>query len=284
VWLDLHWSDQGQWGANNGQHQMPDDHSTLFWQDVATRYRDNPAVLFGLYNEPHVDNMSYAGAWSLWRNGGSITEGGTNYHTPGMQGLLNTVRATGATNVVLAGGNGWASDLSGVTNGYALSDSAANLGYDIHLYPAAGRDDVARDNRVSAVAAGHLVVVGEWGTTPQGDPNIGYPYPNASVWVRGMLAWLDRRHYSWTAWDLHPFSGPQLISDWNYTPTVPFGQDVYHSGCRRRLPPPDRRQPFRGPQRLVGPAGQHPELYHGLPVLGGPQQQRRRRLHLHRAE
>src|SRR5216684_1831609 len=46
VWLDLHWSDKGQWGANNGQHQMPDDHSTTFWQDVATRYANNPAVLF----------------------------------------------------------------------------------------------------------------------------------------------------------------------------------------------------------------------------------------------
>jgi hypothetical protein len=227
VWLDLHWSDKGQWGANNGQHQMPDDHSTTFWQDVATRYANNPAVLFGLYNEPHVENMSYANAWSLWRNGGSITEGGTTYHTPGMQGLLDTVRGAGATNVVLAGGNGWAGDLSGITGGYALSDSAANLGYDIHLYPGGSRDDAMRDNRVSAAAAGHVVVVGEWGTDPQGNPDLGFPYPNAYVWVRGMLAWLDRHHYSWTAWDLHPAAGPILIADWNYTPTVPFGQEVF---------------------------------------------------------
>jgi len=159
VWLDLHWSDTGQWGAYKGQHQMPDDHSTTFWQDVATRYANNPAVLFGLYNEPHVENMSYPNAWSLWRNGGNITEAGTTYHTPGLQGLLNTVRGTGATNVVLAGGNGWAGDLSGITGGYALSDSAENLAYDIHLYPGGSRDDAARDNRVSAAATDHVVVV-----------------------------------------------------------------------------------------------------------------------------
>jgi hypothetical protein len=221
VWLDLHWSDLNQWGANNGQHKLPDDHSTTFWQDVATRYQNNPAALFGLYNEPHDIT------WAQWRNGGTITEGSTNYHSPGMQGLLNTVRSTGANNVVLAGGNGWSSDLSGVTSGYALSDSAGNVGYDIHLYPAAARDDTARDNRVSAVAAGHVVVVGEWGTDPQGDPSIGYPYPNAPVWVRGSLAWLDRHQYSFTAWDFHPSASPVLIADWNYTPTVPFGQFVH---------------------------------------------------------
>jgi hypothetical protein len=41
-----------------------------------------------------------------------------------------------------------------------------------------------------------------------------------------MLAWLDQHRYSWTAWDLNPNSGPDLISDWNYTPTPYFGTYV----------------------------------------------------------
>ena len=53
--LDLHWSDLGLWNGKSGQHMMPDEHSLLFWQNAAARYRNHPNVLFGLYNEPHID-------------------------------------------------------------------------------------------------------------------------------------------------------------------------------------------------------------------------------------
>ncbi len=50
VVLDLHWSDMGVRGAYNGQHYMPDANSTVFWQNAAARYANNPAVLFDPYN------------------------------------------------------------------------------------------------------------------------------------------------------------------------------------------------------------------------------------------
>ncbi len=99
--LDLHWSNRGQWSSEGGklaQHLMPDELSVLFWQDVATRYKDHPFVIFGLYNEPH--DVS----WDIWRNGGTVTEkpprNATNqppvsYQAVGMQKLYDTVRATG---------------------------------------------------------------------------------------------------------------------------------------------------------------------------------------------
>lgn len=66
VELDLHWSGSGNWGSsvNVKQQNMPDDHSADFWKDVAARYKNNPAVLFDLYNEPKGDS------WSIWKNGG----------------------------------------------------------------------------------------------------------------------------------------------------------------------------------------------------------------------
>jgi hypothetical protein len=84
---------------------MPDANAVTFWTDVATRYANHPAVLFNIFNEP------YGVTWTVWRDGGDSNSG---YQTPGMQALLNTVRATGAHNIVVCGGLDWAYDLSGV--------------------------------------------------------------------------------------------------------------------------------------------------------------------------
>ncbi len=53
VEIDLHWSGTGSWGTATGQQNMFDNNATQFWQDVATRYANNPAVIFNIYNEPH---------------------------------------------------------------------------------------------------------------------------------------------------------------------------------------------------------------------------------------
>ena len=124
VLLDLHWSDTNQWGKHIGQHSLPDDNSALFWKDAAARYANNPAVLFDLYNEPR------GVTWDVWQHGGDVVEDDKHdgqemtltYHSPGMQGILDTVRAAGAKNVVVAGGLDWAYDLSGLLDGHALSD------------------------------------------------------------------------------------------------------------------------------------------------------------------
>src|SRR5664279_6237774 len=68
ILLDLHWSDAGRWGQNIGQHNLPDQNSITFWKDLAPVYRDNPAVLFDLYNEPARIN------WDQWFKGGPIIE------------------------------------------------------------------------------------------------------------------------------------------------------------------------------------------------------------------
>ena len=41
-----------------------------------------------------------------------------------------------------------------------------------------------------------------------------------------VLQVLEDHGWHWTAWDLHPYAGPRLISDWNYTPTPSFGKWV----------------------------------------------------------
>ena len=109
--------------ANRGAYLLLDLHRFKapqqvhadFWKDAAARYKDHPAVIFDLFNEPHGTT------WEVWRNGGFVEEKGkpgdeANFTTAeekakaklgfqaiGMQALLNAVRGTGAKNVVLVG-------------------------------------------------------------------------------------------------------------------------------------------------------------------------------------
>ena len=158
VALDLH-----RFGA-------PTDEHAAFWKDAATRYKNHPAVLFELFNEPH--DIS----WKLWRDGGSLeapenrrkdrnpaenTIALTGETSPGMQGLLDAVRGTGARNVVIAGGLDWGYDLSGVVGGYALQERPGGNGimYSSHIYP---WKDGWREHTLAA-AEKYPVFIGEVG-------------------------------------------------------------------------------------------------------------------------
>lgn len=219
VLLDLHWSNGGKWGENVGQHKMPDMNSIVFWKDFAKRYANNPAVLFDLYNEPH------SVSWEVWKNGGQVEDQskGISYRSPGMQALLDTVRSTGAKNVVVAGGLDWAYDLRGVLDGYALSDKTGNgIVYATHIYP--WKKDW--DTNVTPVIAKHPVFVGEVGTKPwqEGHP----PHENVYTesWAPEVVAYINKHQLSWTAWSFHPTANPCLITGWDYQPTSYWGAYV----------------------------------------------------------
>jgi hypothetical protein len=217
--LDLHWSDAGEWGQQIAQHVMPDRNSVAFWKDVAEAYKNHPAVIFDLYNEPH--DVS----WDVWLKGGKVTEKDrkagkeTSFEAVGMQELLDTVRATGAKNVVIAGGLDWSYNLSGILAGRRLSDPDGNgVVYANHAYPFKG-DTVERWVAKMEAATRELpVIVSEFGSDPRGGAG-----RSGEQWVRQVLRALEDHRWDWTAWDLHPHAGPRLISDWKYTPTPTFG-------------------------------------------------------------
>jgi hypothetical protein len=222
VVLDLHWSDAGEWGNQIGQHVMPDRNSVTFWEDLAGTYKNHPAVIFDLYNEPH--DVS----WDIWRVGGTVKDKNQRvgeartYEAVGMQTLLDTVRATGAKNVVIAGGLDWAYDLSGFLGGKALADPEGNgVIYANHAYPFKG-DTVERwIAKMEAATKELAVIVGEFGSDPKGGAGL-----SGEQWVRRVLQALEDHAWDWTAWDMHPKAGPCLISDWDYTPTPGFGKWV----------------------------------------------------------
>ena len=215
--IDLHWSDCGKWineGGQLGQHKMPDINSITFWQDAATHFKNQPNVVFGLYNEPH--DTSFA----IWRNGGTVTDKPARwnpdqkkvtYEAVGLQKLYDSVRATGATNVVTVSGLDWGFDLSGVLQGYAIKGS--NLIYETHPYP----EKKNWDKNFGDTSWKYPVYVGEWG--------FGKRDTNGLVYAQNLMQYTRKHKLHWTAWDLHIAAGPTLIKNWDYEPTV-FGQFV----------------------------------------------------------
>ncbi len=223
--IDLHWSDAGQWGSQIGQHVMPDKNTAAFWKDFATRYKNHPAVIFDLYNEPH--DVS----WDIWLNGGTVTDRDRRWREPrtyeavGMQPLLDVVRATGAKNLVVVGGIDWAYDLSGILDGRQLSDPHGNgVIYACHAYPFKGDTVEEWIAKMQKATKEFPVLVGEFGAESR-----GRGYTSGEHWVRLVLKALEENGWHWSAWDLHPSAGPRLISDWNYTPTPGFGVWVKHA-------------------------------------------------------
>lgn len=235
VLLDLHWSGTGTWGTATDIWGMPDQNAVTFWTDVATRYANHPAVLFDLYNEPHDTS------WSVWRDGGAFS----SFTTPGMQALLDAVRATGARNVVVIGGLDWAYDLramvpgyAGRPNGWALSESGGGNGiiYSTHIYP---WKSTPWDNYVTVLKNYYPILLGE----------VGQEGPGQRQFTGGMpaiLDWVDLHKYHWTGWSMHIGASPCMIANWQFTPTAYEGVDMKNrllstssgQGCYTPTPTP----------------------------------------------
>jgi hypothetical protein len=211
----------------------PMDEHVAFWRDAATRYKNHPAVLLELFNEAHGIS------WKLWRDGGNLEDPGakqndrnpaenkaelTGETSPGMQGLLDAVRGTGARNVVIAGGLDWGYDLSGVVAGYALQERAGGNGivYSSHIYP--WKSDW--QHHTLAAAAKYPIFVGEVGC-PESYKDFQFIPPAGrhplEGWSEDMLGLIQKYKLHWTGFSFHPTCGPTVISDWNYTPTPFWG-------------------------------------------------------------
>ncbi len=127
VAVDLHFS--SPYGANATQDQVMANanYSIPFWTSVANTFKANGAVMFELYNEPH--DISAADPWACWRNG-CFANG---FQIAGMQQLVNAVRDTGSTNVVIIDGLDWGHDMRQYLS-YLPTDSANQTAAGQHLY------------------------------------------------------------------------------------------------------------------------------------------------------
>jgi endoglucanase len=235
VILDLHWSAPGNY-CPTGQTQMADkDNSLRFWTSIANTFKGNRAVLFELFNEPFGRNVYPIASsdWSVLRDGGTYptfihqnTQTGAlettnvSWEAAGMQAMLNAVRATGATNVVLAGEMGWDGDLSQWLS-YKPTDPAGQLAAAWHAYPWGSDNSKPSwtgigDQYAFAVAIAKQVpiVITETG--------------HSLSLVQALFPWADGNpSISYLVWTWNPWGVWDLIKDSNATPSE-FGK--YYQG------------------------------------------------------
>ena len=226
--LDLHWT-HGQYTGNVSacsdvnatcQKPMPSaQYTPQFWTGVATAFKGNNAVVFDLFNEPYPDAANnwadMTEAWTCLRDGGNCT--GITYAVAGMQSLVNAVRATGATNVLMSPGLTWTNDLSQWLT-YKPNDPSGNLVASWHSYNFnACVTASCWDSQIGAVAAQVPVTAGEIGQNTCAHDYIDQLMSWADAHGVGYLAW------TWNPWGVCAGSGNDLIEDWNGTPTQTYG-------------------------------------------------------------
>lgn len=149
-----------------------------------------------------------------------------------MQTLLDAVRQTGANNPVIVGGTDWSYDLSAVARGeYVLTDTKSGRGiiYSSHIYPwktgwQKAFIDAAKKHPIFIGEVGNLRSWDDFSFIPKSAQNevVGVESP----WPADMLGVIQRYRLNWTAFSFHPKCGPNVIKDWDYTPTEFWGVQV----------------------------------------------------------
>jgi endoglucanase len=224
--VEMHWNYGQYTGPSSGctdvnatcQKPMPDaQYAPSFWTGVANAFKGNNAVVFDLFNEPYPERAtgSTTTGWTCWRDGGTCS--GIPYQVAGFQTLVNAVRATGATNVVMLGGLAYSNDASQWLQ-YKPTDPTGNLAAFAHVYNFNTCSTTSCYDSTFAPVAAQV----PFNFTEIGENDCGHSF------IDTLMNWADAHNvgylgWTWNTWDCS--TGPSLISDFNGTATA-FGQGL----------------------------------------------------------
>ncbi len=162
--LDLQWLDADTvYGSASGRDNhvapTPDSGTLTLWADLAARYREEPAVLFDLFNEPHDPVDDDPLPIHVIDEQGNVVASEADFVGPDEWGpwaarLVSEVRRIHPNSLILVGGVDWAFDLRHVHL------NVPNIVYSAHIYPNRGRHTW---RKAFGKAARIPVFVGEWG-------------------------------------------------------------------------------------------------------------------------
>src|SRR5581483_2559988 len=193
--LDLQWLDaqtvyghtKDTNGINEDNHvpPTPNAHTIDLWSMLAGRYREEPAVLFDLLNEPHdrleddILPLYLIGADEsvVQANSSSV---GPEQWLPWARRLTTEIQTIRSNGLILVGGVDWAFDLRDIRL------EAPNIVYSAHIYP---DRPVNSWNRAIGRSTEVPVFVGEWGGH-DGDLNFG----------KNLAQTMGQQSLGWTAW------------------------------------------------------------------------------------
>jgi hypothetical protein len=192
--------------------EMSDMRSLTFWNQVASTFKDNPLVIFDLFNEPHDISDS------KWRNGGTVyykervngVMKTKSYRASGMQDLIDEIRSVGALNLLSVSGMHWAGKAD-VLVSKPLNASGFFAGMHVYCHDC-GANNPHLPNRfpsgVDAAMKRFPIVVTEAGWLQSNKPKFN----------RLVINWAEANA---DGWSIYAFLGEDgactVAKDWNQT-------------------------------------------------------------------
>ena len=218
--LDLQWLDAdttfGRLGDESANHvaPLPNKTSIELWATLAERYRDEPAVLFDLYNEPHPPLQDDENPMYFVTSDGSIEIGEPREFSPNeWSRWANKLVAHYLCKSTHTRSYLYRVWIGGSTCGACESTRQPNVVYSAHVYP--NRSRRHSSGRFGHRGSDHPLFIGEWG----GDSD-------DLKWGSGLISYLRKVACGWTAWSRQ--DSPKLVRNartGDYTPTE-FGNLV----------------------------------------------------------
>lgn len=223
--LNLHRLDDTVRGIDNkGQPNyvppLPNLDSIRLWRQLAWRYRDEPAVLYDIFNEPHPvlpgDPVPLLGTredGSTFPLSGDVV--GMAEWQPWARQLIQAVTSVNPAALLFVSGVSWAFDLTG----YPIPDELQVV-YSAHVYPWNGDNASIRAAAFGRLAQqGVAVFAAEWGGA---DTDV--------AWGTDLADYFDELHIGWTAWSWNNY--PFLVES---PPAPPYTPMAFGALVRERL-------------------------------------------------
>ena len=177
-----------------------------FWRTVAHRYAGiSTFAFYELFNEPTRYNGTLGEiTWDEWK---TLVES-----------MIGIIYAHDTKVIPLVGGFNWAYDLQSVKD---HPIEAEGIAYVSHPYPMKTTAPYEENwEKVWGYVAQHYPLFAtEIGYMRAGGPGAHDPVIDDGSYGPRMTKYLAARGASWIAWVFHPKWSPQLIQDWNFTPT-----------------------------------------------------------------
>jgi aryl-phospho-beta-D-glucosidase BglC (GH1 family) len=200
--LDLQWLDADRiyGGIRNFVAPLPNTQSIELWTLLSRRYKDEPAVLFDIFTEPH-DRLN-DDPFALNRVDGTTYPADQRSVTmaqwqPWAQTLTSAIRAENADSLVFIAGINWAYDLRG------MPMNLTNIVYSSHVYFHKGMEWPEAFGDLSQTVP---VFVGEFG---------GGDRPADLDFGRRLVEYMRQLGIGWTAWSW--YNNPLLVSRYSAT-------------------------------------------------------------------
>lgn len=177
-----------------------------FWRTMAKHFKDqNTVAFFELFNEPTTYNGQLGTCtWEQWK---ALNEE-----------IIGIIRANGGTAVPLVAGFNWAYDLTPVKENPIAAEGIA---YVSHPYPQKRpkpwEDQWEKD--WGYVAKKYPLILTEIGYCGENDRGAHIPVISDESYAEAITKYTADRGISFVVWVFDPHWAPQMIEDWNFTPS-----------------------------------------------------------------